>query len=386
MKYMVMECHKAYAVLMDEDSRFVHAANMRYKVGQIVNDPVIMEQNSSSARNIKMTVSSAAACAVLIAGTGYKYYTDNFKPHSSIIISSEAKITMELNSKGEVIALKGDNADGREILKGYTAKSKDKATVAKDIIKIEKAKGIINENDTIEFVVSSDDPEKVKILQREMNDIKSKINEHRIKTDTDKADTEIPKEKVTEIKAPAAEPKVTSPPVSAVPKDAEKNVKAADKAKPSAPTIPAVTQAPAQERTPTVTEAPKANEYPASQKAKEANRTDRMTKKAEKAKRAAEKSQKEQQAKLEAEKAKQAKIESEKAEKAENAKRAAEKFQKEQQAKLEAEKAKEAKRPAEKSEYEDHRRWNYPAAVPHEQFTEQPTCPVCESNDCTSDQ
>jgi len=33
MKYIVMECHEGYAVLMDEESRFVNAANMHYEVG-----------------------------------------------------------------------------------------------------------------------------------------------------------------------------------------------------------------------------------------------------------------------------------------------------------------------------------------------------------------
>ena len=28
MKYIVMECHEAYAILMDEESRFFHAANL----------------------------------------------------------------------------------------------------------------------------------------------------------------------------------------------------------------------------------------------------------------------------------------------------------------------------------------------------------------------
>ena len=43
MKYVVMECHTAYAILMDEDSRFVKAANLNYEVGQTVENPVLME-------------------------------------------------------------------------------------------------------------------------------------------------------------------------------------------------------------------------------------------------------------------------------------------------------------------------------------------------------
>ena len=33
MNYLVMETHPAYAVLLDEEGRFLKAANLRYQVG-----------------------------------------------------------------------------------------------------------------------------------------------------------------------------------------------------------------------------------------------------------------------------------------------------------------------------------------------------------------
>ena len=38
MKYLVMECHPAYAVVLTEDGRFLKAANMHYEVGQTVTE------------------------------------------------------------------------------------------------------------------------------------------------------------------------------------------------------------------------------------------------------------------------------------------------------------------------------------------------------------
>ena len=43
MKYIVMECHYSYAVLLDRNGRFVKAANLGYKVGQTVEDPVLIK-------------------------------------------------------------------------------------------------------------------------------------------------------------------------------------------------------------------------------------------------------------------------------------------------------------------------------------------------------
>ena len=44
MSYLVMECRRSYAVLLDQEGRFVKAANLRYEVGQTVFDPVLLEE------------------------------------------------------------------------------------------------------------------------------------------------------------------------------------------------------------------------------------------------------------------------------------------------------------------------------------------------------
>ena len=50
MKYMVMECHTGYAVLLDEEGRFWKAADLHYEVGQTVENPVLMKQPQPSGR------------------------------------------------------------------------------------------------------------------------------------------------------------------------------------------------------------------------------------------------------------------------------------------------------------------------------------------------
>ena len=34
MSYIVMECHKAYVIVLDSEGRFLKAANLGYEVGQ----------------------------------------------------------------------------------------------------------------------------------------------------------------------------------------------------------------------------------------------------------------------------------------------------------------------------------------------------------------
>ena len=66
MNYMVMECHPSYAVLLDEEGRFLKAANLHYETGQVVHDPVLMKEEHAKQRNLmrwaRSGMAAAAAC------------------------------------------------------------------------------------------------------------------------------------------------------------------------------------------------------------------------------------------------------------------------------------------------------------------------------------
>lgn len=44
MSYLVMECHPGYVILLDEEGRFLKAANFQYEVGQTVYELVVMKE------------------------------------------------------------------------------------------------------------------------------------------------------------------------------------------------------------------------------------------------------------------------------------------------------------------------------------------------------
>ena len=73
MKYVVMECHEGYAVLMDEGAGFVHAANLHYTVGQTVTNPVLMHEAEAEPVQKRITmkklmpIAAAAACAAVVS-------------------------------------------------------------------------------------------------------------------------------------------------------------------------------------------------------------------------------------------------------------------------------------------------------------------------------
>lgn len=180
MSYIVMECHPAYVILMDENSNFVKAANLHYSVGQTVTDPILMEPTAEKAKpNIRViigTIAAAAACLAIASVGGYQYYAKNLKTESVVMISTEAQFKMGVNHKGEVVYIESEDAYGSEILKTYDGKGKDSMTVANELLEIEKAHGYLDEGDTFDMYISADDAESYDTLKSDFEKEISELN------------------------------------------------------------------------------------------------------------------------------------------------------------------------------------------------------------------
>ncbi len=251
MKYIVMECCKGYAVLMDEDGRYVFAANMNYEIGQTVTNPLIMEDKSSNKRSaITMfrTVAAAAACIAVIALPCYGYYAKNFKTCSTVTLASDTSISMNLNSSGKVISLESDNEYGKKIIEKVDIKGKNEVEAANEIVEAEISEGYISAGDTVDVYIdgsSSKDYENIKSkLEEELpkHDIKINIHDkkHPVgKDDKGKNEGKLPHEK-TETPAPpqpATEAEVK--PVVTKPVEAPKSPVKVDKPIHNTPSEPA---------------------------------------------------------------------------------------------------------------------------------------------------
>ena len=178
MKYMVMECHTGYAVLLDEEGRFWKAADLHYEVGQTVENPVLMKQPQPSGRRritrlVSSTVAAAAACLFLIFG--FSYYQNYLRIYSSIYLSINPEVQMDLNRYGNVVRLTGTNEDGAKLLEGYSGRGKDKLTVADELIDRAIEMGFLSEGGQVSFFIDS--PEDA-LFQEYGTELRTEINEH----------------------------------------------------------------------------------------------------------------------------------------------------------------------------------------------------------------
>ena len=177
MSYIVMECHPGYVILLDEDGRFWKAANFHYQVGQTVYEPELMKdaapEKKSALRWLGSGIVLAAACMLLVLGL--RYYQNYMQPYSSVYLTINPEIKMDLNRNGIVVKLEGLNEDGLRLLEGYDGKGKDKVTAADELIDRAIAMGFLSEGGVISF--SIDSPDEV-LFQEYGTELRTKVTEY----------------------------------------------------------------------------------------------------------------------------------------------------------------------------------------------------------------
>ena len=177
MKYIVMECHPSYAVLLDEEGRFVKAANLHYETGQTVCEPVLMREEPVKQRNrlrwARSGFAAVAACFLLLIGLNY--YRSTLTAYSSIYLTINPEVQMDLNRQGTVVGLTGTNEDGETLLEGYDGKGKDKVTVADELIDRAIEMGFLSEGGRVSFSIDSPDEA---LFQEYGTELRTKVTEH----------------------------------------------------------------------------------------------------------------------------------------------------------------------------------------------------------------
>lgn len=159
MSYIVMECHPGYVILLDEEGRFLKAANLHYEVGQTISHPVMMHAEAFKQKKMIQFITSGAAtiaaCLLLFLGAGY--YQSYMAAYSSIYLSINPEVQIDLNRHGMAVRLTGTNEDGRTLLEGYNGKGKDKVTIADELIDRAIEMGFLSEGGRISFSIDTPD-------------------------------------------------------------------------------------------------------------------------------------------------------------------------------------------------------------------------------------
>lgn len=159
MKYLVMECRPAYAVVLGDDGTFLKVANLRYAVGQTVtnviplNLPEVTEQPKTNPRRWISAVSVLAACLVLVLSV----FLTGQMPYASVYLTINPEVRIDVSRSDTVVGVEGMNADGAVLLEGYDHRKKELDTVMDELVDRAIDMGYLHEGGRITLNLDGDE-------------------------------------------------------------------------------------------------------------------------------------------------------------------------------------------------------------------------------------
>lgn len=157
MKYLVMDTHPAYAVLLDEEGRCLKAANLRYQVGDTVENIVALREPAHNPLRFIKPLAGAAAIAACLCLVFFGYYQPNFTAYGTLRIQINPDVVMTLSRTERVLELDGLNPDGSNLIDGYVYQGKSRDTATAELVDRAIEMGYLSGGDAISITVTSRD-------------------------------------------------------------------------------------------------------------------------------------------------------------------------------------------------------------------------------------
>lgn len=156
MKYLVMEVRPSYAILLDEEGRFVRAANLHYEPGQRVEHIVPMRTRAARGRGMLIWLPGAlaAACLVLMAAVLLRA---PIAPYASVYLTINPQVRIDVDRRSVARGLEGVNPDGQALVEGYDWKGKQLNQVTDELIDRAVAMGYLAPGGAITIDLEAED-------------------------------------------------------------------------------------------------------------------------------------------------------------------------------------------------------------------------------------
>ena len=152
-----MEVHPAYAVVLDEEGRFLKAANLRYQVGDTVRDIVELRRPREKRPALWKPLSGVAGLAACLCIVFFGCYQPNFVPYGALRIQINPDVELTLSRTDRVLELEGLNEDGQSLIAGYEYSGKDREDVTEELVERAIDMGYLSGGETVSITVTSAD-------------------------------------------------------------------------------------------------------------------------------------------------------------------------------------------------------------------------------------
>ena len=207
-----MEVHPAYAVVLDEEGRFLKAANLRYQVGDTVRDIVELRRPKEKRPALWKPLSGVAGLAACLCIVFFGYYQPNFTPYGALRIQINPDVELTLSRTDRVLELEGLNEDGQILIEGYDYGGKDREDVTEELVERAIGLGYLSDGETVSITVTSSDADwQIREEREAREDLEERYGET-IVIQIGPADEEPVTEVVIPVTPPEPEPTPEPPP------------------------------------------------------------------------------------------------------------------------------------------------------------------------------
>lgn len=168
MKYLVLETHIKYAIVLDEEGRFLRVVNNAYTVGQKI-DKVTIYHDFKKARTSRQVwiqrISVVAACLIIAF---ISYFQIFLRPVAAMRLSVNPAFRIEWNRLQKVTGVQAENAGAMIILENYSWKQKSLTTVVRELIGLCNLKGYLKGEKTVTIKMEPGDKNATKKVWDEL--------------------------------------------------------------------------------------------------------------------------------------------------------------------------------------------------------------------------
>ena len=122
MKYLILESRAAYCVALGEDGRCVKCANMRYEVGDRVEDVVELKlpERRDRRRTVRM-ISLCAGLAACVCIAFFGWYRPNYAAYGTMRMSINPDVELTLSRTERVLDADALNAAAPRCWRAWTS-------------------------------------------------------------------------------------------------------------------------------------------------------------------------------------------------------------------------------------------------------------------------
>lgn len=153
MTYLVLETHRAYAVVLDSEGRFLKVANLGYAVGQELEEVMAIEEKRALPFSLSPRFVQGLAAAAVMVFMVLGSWQVLLSPQGSVEMQINPDIMATVNRLDRVIRLEGLNPDGVTLIEDYQARMQPVDRVARDLAVKALQEGYLTDGGQINLII-----------------------------------------------------------------------------------------------------------------------------------------------------------------------------------------------------------------------------------------